>query len=159
MSAVRGAWVANASGFMKRMQAPSGVYTAGGMKALLTLHVCVGANGDGSPIWKLLEYWQAPPMAITAWADNAAANEAFADWNQVTDPEDVRYDFGVEVQWYNTANDNPIDGPEGYAQNAGASTPRTFASGVTDVYAKVRWTNNFGAGPEVTTNSVFVGNA
>lgn len=68
-------------------------------------------------------------------------------WTSVTSPEDYRYHFGVQVEWYRNGEFYDTDSA---AQTAGQVPFREFAEG-DSVYARVKYTSMYGDGPYTET--------
>jgi hypothetical protein len=142
------------SGLYRRLVAGSAVRSAGVWRTMRRIWIC--ENGT----WVLLEEWVAPGVSPPSVSAHASGSYAHAEWQIINDMDDIRFGYGVQVDWYDADTNQAILGATEYVgQNAGTTSPRDFSGevGVTQVYATVHYTNNYGPGPAAFTNTVFIG--
>jgi hypothetical protein len=147
------------SGTAKRMESSSSVFYGGALKQVKRFWLVQWEYPEGAPAVQhilLMEDWTAPEVAPSSHAAVANNGAAHTTWSQVTDSNDVRYPYSVVVNWFDASNNDWL--AEDFASQVSAQTsPRTFGVLIESVYAKLNYQNAYGSGPQVTTNTVYVG--
>lgn len=130
-------------------------------KPVKRLYVSVWTYPEGEPPvheWKLVEDWGPPQVTVPNAVAQSAGGSAWVTWTNISNPNDPRHGYGVQVIWFDDDTQQSIPGAEdNVPQGNGQTLPRNFPSGVQWVFAQVRYTNAYGLGPTSFTNAVFVG--